>query len=64
MSTDKAAVLAYCRVRDKNGGWVGCECCFTVVYDVMIVCTSIYKRGLQSQSKSCEVQNQIDWMEY
>lgn len=49
---DKAAVLAYCKVRDKQGGWVGCECCFTIVYDVMIVCTSIYKQGLASQSKS------------
>ncbi|EMC93291.1 hypothetical protein BAUCODRAFT_26606 [Baudoinia panamericana UAMH 10762] len=47
---DKAAVLAYCRVRDKQGGWVGCECCFTIVYDVMIVCTSIYRTGLASQT--------------
>lgn len=51
---DKAAVLAYCRVKDRQGGWVGCECCFTVVYDVMIVCTSIYKRGLSSQKRAME----------
>nr|POE87956.1 hypothetical protein CFP56_11185 [Quercus suber] len=48
---DKAAVLAYCRVRSKNGDWVGCEVCFSVTYDVMIVCTSIYRRGAQSISK-------------
>lgn len=49
---DKAAVLSYCRVRNKEGQWTGVECCFTVVYDVMIVCTSIYRRGLPSQSTS------------
>ena len=49
---DKAAVLAYCRVKCSDGSWVGCECCFTVVYDVMIVCTSIYRRGIASQRKS------------
>lgn len=49
---DKAAVLAYCDVLSKTGQWVGCECCFTIVYDVMIVCTSIYKRGGKSESKS------------
>lgn len=49
---DKAAVLAYCRMRDKFGNWVGCEIVFTVVYDVMVGCTSIYQRGLKSQSKS------------
>jgi hypothetical protein len=48
---DKAAVLAYCRVRNREGSWIGCECCFTIVYDVMIVCTSIYKRGLASESE-------------
>lgn len=49
---DRAAVLAYCRVKCKTGDWVGCECCFTVVYDVMIVCTSIYKVGPLSKSES------------
>lgn len=48
---DKAAVLAYCRVRARDGSWVGCECCFTIVYDVMIVCTSIYRRGMKSSSE-------------
>jgi hypothetical protein len=49
---DKAAMLAYCAVRAKSGDWIGCECCFTIVYDVMVVCTSIYRRGLSSDSKA------------
>lgn len=49
---DKAAVLSYCRLRNRQGDWVGCECCFSVVYDVMVCCTSIYREGMQSQSKS------------
>lgn len=49
---DRAAMLAYCQVKNKDGEWLGCECCFTIVYDVMVVCTSIYQRGLPSQSKA------------
>lgn len=52
VTMDKAAVLAYCRVKDRQSNWVGCECCFTIVYDVMIVCTSVYRRGLESQSET------------
>jgi PAS domain S-box-containing protein len=48
---DTAAVLAYCNVLSKDGQWITCECCFTIVYDVMIVCTSIYQRGGKSDSK-------------
>ncbi|KAK5111677.1 hypothetical protein LTR62_004782 [Meristemomyces frigidus] len=51
---DKAAVLAYCKVRDRDGRWIGCECCFTIVYDVMIVCTSIYKQGLASEKRALD----------
>ncbi|KAG8630581.1 hypothetical protein KVT40_002200 [Elsinoe batatas] len=51
---DKAAMLAYCRVRDRDGNWVGCECCFTIVYDVMVVCTSVYRSGLPSQKRAIE----------
>jgi PAS domain S-box-containing protein len=47
---DKAAVLAYCRIQNRQGEWIGCECCFSVVYDVMVVCTSVYRRGESSQS--------------
>jgi PAS domain S-box-containing protein len=48
---DKAAVLSYCRLKNRQGDWVGCECCFSIVYDVMVCCTSIYRNGMQSQSK-------------
>ena len=47
---DKAAVLAYCRLRNRRGDWVTCECCFSIVYDVMVVCTSVYRSGIASQS--------------
>ena len=48
---DKAAVLAYCRIRNRQDQWVGCECCFSIVYNVMVCCTSIYRHGASSQSK-------------
>lgn len=51
---DKAAVLSYCRLRNRQGDWVGCECCFSVVYDVMVVCTSVYRNGMQSQKRAVE----------
>lgn len=52
VTMDKAAVLAYCNVMSKSGDWINCECCFTIVYDVMIVCTSIYQRGGKAQGMS------------
>lgn len=48
---DKAAVLNYCSIRHKNGSWVGCECVFTVVYDVLIASTTVYGGGKGSQSE-------------
>ncbi|KAG9191970.1 hypothetical protein G6011_10704 [Alternaria panax] len=51
---DKAAVLSYCRLRNRQGEWVGCECCFSVVYDVLVCCTSIYRHGMQSQKRAVE----------
>lgn len=51
ITMDSAAVLTYCRIRNRQGMWIACECCFTVVYNVLVVCTSIYRRGLKSQSK-------------
>jgi len=47
---DKAAVLHYCRILSQDGRWVSCECCFTVVHDVLVASTSIYRRGEKSQS--------------
>lgn len=54
IESDKAAVLAYCSIKDRTGQMVGCECCFTIVYDVMVVCTSIYKRSLESEKRAAE----------
>lgn len=48
---DKAAVLNYCQIKNRDGRWVGCECVFTIVHDVMVGCTSIYKNGTTSQRK-------------
>lgn len=51
---DKAAVLSYCRLKNRQGEWVGCECCFSVVYDVLVCCTSVYRQGMQSQKRAVE----------
>ena len=47
---DKAAVLNYCQIKNRDGRWVGCECVFTIVYDVLVASTSVYRRGPSSQS--------------
>lgn len=57
---DKAAVLSYCRMKDNQGNWIGCEVVFTIVYDVLIGCTSIYKRGLQAQSQRSPFASTLD----
>ncbi|KAF2151036.1 hypothetical protein K461DRAFT_269330 [Myriangium duriaei CBS 260.36] len=51
---DKAAMLAYCRIKDRQGQWVGVESCFTIVHDVIVVCTSIYSSGLPSQKRALD----------
>lgn len=51
INLDKAASLNYCQIKHKDGSWVGCECVFTVVYDVLVACTSIYHRGSRSRSQ-------------
>ena len=48
---DKAAALNYCQIKNKDGRWVGCECVFTIVHDVLVGCTSVYRRGTKSDSK-------------
>jgi len=40
---EKAAVIHYARIKKSNGQYQECECVFTVVYDVMVACTSIYR---------------------
>ncbi|KAG7135196.1 hypothetical protein HYQ45_006915 [Verticillium longisporum] len=51
---DKAAVLHYARILSRNGQWVSCECCFTVVHDVLVACTSVYRRGEKSERRAIE----------
>lgn len=51
---DKAASLHYVRILAANGQWVSCECCFTVVHDVLVACTSIYRRGEKSERRAIE----------
>ncbi|KAL9102637.1 MAG: hypothetical protein Q9163_002223 [Psora crenata] len=49
---DKAAVLRYCRIKNRDGIWVGCECVFTVVHDCLVASTSIYRGGKSSQRRA------------
>ncbi|KAH6631638.1 hypothetical protein F5144DRAFT_488892 [Chaetomium tenue] len=49
---DKAAVLHYARIVAKNGQWMSCECCFTVVHNVLVASTSIYFRGERSERRA------------
>lgn len=51
---DKAAVLKYARIISRDGRWVSCECCFTIVHDVLVACTSIYRRGEKSNRRALE----------
>ncbi|KAL8381521.1 hypothetical protein RB595_005676 [Gaeumannomyces hyphopodioides] len=51
---DKAAVLHYARLRGRDGQWVSCECCFTVVHDVLVACISVYRRGVKSERRALE----------
>ncbi|KAL2021929.1 hypothetical protein VTK56DRAFT_6348 [Thermocarpiscus australiensis] len=51
---DKAAVLHYTRILSKTGRWVSCECCFTVVHNVLVASTSIYFKGEKSERRARE----------
>ncbi|TVY37622.1 hypothetical protein LSUB1_G004204 [Lachnellula subtilissima] len=51
---DKAAVLHYARIRGRHGQWVSCECVFTIVYEVLVACTSIYRRDVNSDRRAAE----------
>jgi len=48
---DKAAVLHYARIRGRDGQWIGCECVFTIVHEVLVACTSIYKGDAKNERK-------------
>ena len=47
---DKASVLVYCDIKNRDGHWVRCECAFSVVYDVIVACTSIYRETAATAS--------------
>lgn len=51
---DKAAVLHYARILSRDGRWISCECCFTIVHDVLVACISIYRRDEKSQRRAIE----------
>ncbi|KAI1322931.1 hypothetical protein F5Y16DRAFT_412987 [Xylariaceae sp. FL0255] len=51
---DKAAVLHYARIMSKDGRWISCECCFTIVHDVLVASTSVYRRGEKSERRAIE----------
>lgn len=40
---DCAAMLSYCTLKRVDGVYVRCECVFTVVYSVIVACTSLYR---------------------
>lgn len=50
---DKAAALYYARIMSKDGEWIGCECVFTIVHDVLVACTSIYKADDSKSQSEC-----------
>ncbi|OJD12354.1 hypothetical protein AJ78_07029 [Emergomyces pasteurianus Ep9510] len=51
---DMAAGLNYFQIKHKLGYWVGAECVFNVVYDVLVASTSIYQRGSRSQKRAAD----------
>lgn len=48
---DKAAVIHYARILNSAREYIQCECVFTVVYDVLVACTSVYKQNERLQSE-------------
>jgi PAS domain S-box-containing protein len=47
---DKASVLEYCDIKNRDGNYVRCECAFSIVYNVIVACTSIYREGISNAS--------------
>ncbi|KAK9355708.1 hypothetical protein V1523DRAFT_404416 [Lipomyces doorenjongii] len=52
VSLDKAAVLCYCQLLRRDGVWIPCECVFTVVYDVLVASTSVYRHTVKSDDRA------------
>jgi PAS domain S-box-containing protein len=51
---DKASVLTYCDIKNRQGEWIRCECCFSIVYNVLVACTSIYRHGMPGATRRSE----------
>jgi PAS domain S-box-containing protein len=49
---DQAAVLHYAQIQNREGQWIGCECVFTVVHDVLVACTSIYRGDAKNERRA------------
>lgn len=52
---DKAAVLHYAQIKARNSLWISCECVFTIVHDVLVACTSIYRGSARNECKSVSI---------
>lgn len=48
---EKAAVIHYARIKKSDGQYQACECVFTVVHDVMVGCTSIYRDNRRKEGR-------------
>jgi len=53
VGSDKTAALHYAHIRRQDGQWVGCECVFTVVYEILVAVTSICK-GKEKNDRRAE----------
>jgi PAS domain S-box-containing protein len=48
---EKVVVLHYARIQSRDGSWTTCECCFTIVYDVLVATIRVYRQSAASKSK-------------
>lgn len=55
IAMDHASVLAYVKVKNNEGEWLGCECIFSCVYDVIVAATTIYRQGPRSEGRAIAV---------
>jgi len=51
---DKASVLVYCEIKNRDGNMVRCECAFSTVYNVLVACTSIYQEGQSTAQRQAD----------
>jgi len=49
---EKAAVIHYARIKKSDGQYQECECVFTVVHDVLVACTSIYRDNRRKEDRN------------